>query len=192
MKRKKDTPYVIGISSPSGGGKTTVTNALKEKLVGSTAICFDEFEDTTTHPGDLIEWVSRGGGYNEWKTPGIVSALEALIEKNESPYILYDAPLGKAHDESGRYIDFMVFIDTPLDVAMARRFLRDDLSDPSQDADCVIQGLKQELSGYLKEGRLPYLEMFRQVKPTSDFVVDGCLPIDKIRDLILRNVKENI
>ncbi|MDA3835789.1 MAG: hypothetical protein PF495_20650 [Spirochaetales bacterium] len=74
MKRKKETPYVIGISSPSGGGKTAVTNALKEKLVGSTAIYFDEFDDTTTHPGDLIAWVSRGGDYNEWKTPGIVSA----------------------------------------------------------------------------------------------------------------------
>ncbi|MDA3835790.1 MAG: hypothetical protein PF495_20655 [Spirochaetales bacterium] len=104
---------------------------------------------------------------------------------------MYDAPLGKAHDESGRYIDFMVFIDTPLDVAMARRFLRDYLSDPSQDAECVVQGLKQELLGYLQEGRLPYLEMDRTVKPTSDFVVDGCLPIDEIRDLIVQNLKDN-
>jgi uridine kinase len=191
MKMKKDKPYVIGISSPSGGGKTSVTKALKEKLFDSTAIYFDEFDDTTTHPEDLIAWVSRGGDYNEWKTPGIVSALESIIAKNESKYILYDAPLGRAHDESGRYIDFMVFIDTPLDVAMARRFLRDNLSEPSNDSECVLHNLKNELSGYLKEGRLPYLEMYKKVKPKSDILVDGCLSLDEISDLIIRNATEN-
>jgi hypothetical protein len=35
-------------------------------------------------------------------------------------YILFDAPLGRAHGETGQYIDLMVYLDTPLDVAMAR------------------------------------------------------------------------
>ena len=40
-------------------------------------------------------------------------------------YVVADAPLGRAHSDSGRFIDLMVFIDTPLDIAMARRTLRD-------------------------------------------------------------------
>jgi uridine kinase len=38
-------PFVISISVVSGGGKTTVTNALKDILINSMVISFDDYDD---------------------------------------------------------------------------------------------------------------------------------------------------
>ena len=173
---KGNRPYVIGLSSPSGGGKTTITKALSKKLPNNTAVYFDEFDDSTVHPADLAEWAANGGDYNVW---------------NEFQYLIFDAPLGRANSELGEFIDFMVFIDTPLDVAMARRFLRDcfDVFDNNKEADW--NGLKKELVGYLNGGRSAYLEMLKSVKPSSDFVVDGILPIDAVCQSIVLKINEN-
>ena len=188
---KGNRPYVIGLSSPSGGGKTTITKALSKKLPNNTAVYFDEFDDSTVHPADLAEWAANGGDYNVWKAPGLVAELKGILKKNEFQYLIFDAPLGRANSELGEFIDFMVFIDTPLDVAMARRFLRDcfDVFDNNKEADW--NGLKKELVGYLNGGRSAYLEMLKSVKPSSDFVVDGILPIDAVCQSIVLKINEN-
>jgi uridine kinase len=64
------------------------------------------------------------------------------------------------------YIDFAVYIDTPLDIAMARRLLR-DYKDES------IAGIHKELTNYLLRGRAAYLEMEKSVKPNSDVIIKG-------------------
>lgn len=90
-------------------------------------------------------------------------------------YIIFDAQLGRAHQDTGRFIDFMVFIDTPLDVAMARRPLRDMDRLGEQDAESFNITLKASLSSYLDGVRLLYLELEDQVKKECDLVLDGYL-----------------
>ncbi len=191
MKSTKPKPYVIGISSVSGGGKTTVTRALKEKLPNSFAIFFDDFDacdDPTVHPKDLYQWALDGGDQNAWQTPGIIAKMDSLKKNQEYDFVVFDAPLGRAHEDSGRFIDLMVFIDTPLDVAMARRLIRDYLSDGHDNSEQRMQSLGEELSHYLEKARLPYLEMGKGVKPKSDMVLDGCLTPTALVDKIIEKI----
>ncbi|KRE92125.1 hypothetical protein ASG89_33735 [Paenibacillus sp. Soil766] len=64
-----------------------------------------------------------------------------------------------------------------LDIAMARRILR-DYSENS------INDVKSDLNNYLIRGRDVYLEMQRNVKPNSDDVIDGLLPAPLIVEQI--------
>ncbi len=78
---------------------------------------------------------------------------------------MFDAPLGRAHRETGQLIDLMVFLDTPLDVAMARRLVRDGFQDNPESA----------LKGYLEWSRDLFLEHIHQLSTTSDLILDGTL-----------------
>ena len=124
--------FVVGISSPSGGGKTAITMKVSELLANSVTISFDDYDFDTVHPSSYRQWLEEGADCNAWKTPRLSDDLGKLKEGksiispvddrivNPQRYVIFDAPLGYAHAETGKFIDFMVFIDTPLDVAMAR------------------------------------------------------------------------
>ena len=127
---------VIGISSVSEGGETEVARRLAELLQDAVVLCFDDYDDSNIHSESLQKWLMNGVDYNVWKTSGLTRDLQLLMTGNdiESPdgsklsparYVVFDAPLGRDHSDSGRFIDSMVFIDTSLDVAMAHRLLRD-------------------------------------------------------------------
>ena len=172
----------------SGGGKTTITRALHNALPNSFGIFFDDFADSTEHPDDLYQWALDGGDYNAWQTPGIVAQLKRLKDEHKYDYVVFDAPLGRAHEDSGRFIDFMVYIDAPLDVAMARRLIRDYVSDGHDNLEQRMQSLGEELSHYLEKARLPYLEMEKGVKPQSDMVLDGTLDPKTLVEMIVKAI----
>ncbi|MNP73684.1 hypothetical protein D3C76_1704360 [compost metagenome] len=95
---------------------------------------------------------------------------------------MLDYPFAYKHRELGRNIALTIFIDTPLDIAMARRILRD----PNEIKDSMI---RNDMSNYLSRAREAYLEMINTIKPDSDYVVDGSLPVDAIVDQIIEKVK---
>ncbi|MBC5638745.1 hypothetical protein H8S33_18405 [Ornithinibacillus sp. BX22] len=78
-------------------------------------------------------------------------------------------------------IDLAVNIDTPLDIAMARRVVR-DYNNRSKES------ILNEMENYLSRGRRGYLEMIQSIKPCSDFIVDGTLPPSIIVDKIYHNI----
>jgi hypothetical protein len=84
-----------------------------------------------------------------------------------------DAPLGRVHIDSGRYIDFMVFIDTPLDIAMARRLSRGLALQSDESSAESVAGIKADADGYPSMARRIYVASAERVKPTCDLVVDG-------------------
>ena len=185
-------PFIIGISAITGGGKTAVTLRLTEVLEDAVALHFDDYDDTNVHPDDLQRWFAAGADYDAYKTPAFTSHLEAL-KADESirypagntlldpkRYIVADAPLGRAHTDSGRFIDLMVYIDTPLDVAMARRVLREIDREGHRTADGALEYAKGELSGYLAEARPLYEAFQERMRDTSEVIVDGTLSIDAI------------
>ena len=83
----------------------------------------------------------------------------------------------------------MVFIDTPLDVAMARRLLRDFASASDDGSTSDVDRLAAELTAYLDYGRGAYLEMDRQVKPTCDLVLDGFSAVDDLAEEVVRAIR---
>lgn len=193
--------FVIGISSVSGGGKTEVAKKLAELLQHALVFSFDDYDNTNIPPESFEAWLLEGGDYNAWQTPVLTRDLQALTSGNHiaspvdgskiSPaeYVVFDAPLGRAHCDTGRLIDFMVFIDTPLDVAMARRVLR-GVASSLWTADEAVKNIEYELSSYLTGDRLLYLELQDQIMQKCDLVLDGCLPVDELAGAIHARIKQ--
>lgn len=188
--------FVVGISAVSGGGKTAVAKKLSELLPDSFYLCFDDYDDTSIHPENLQKWFADGADYNAWETPVLISDLERLITGRhvESPvkFVVFDAPLGRAHFATGRFIDFMVFIDTPLDVAMARRLLRDLPGHGEQGPEDTMTTIKAGVSSYLNGGRPLYLAFGEQIRGQCDLVLDGCLKVEELASAIRARILPQI
>jgi uridine kinase len=121
MKR----PYIIAINSISGGGKTALAKLLQEALPASVVFCFDDFDETNVYPEDFYEWWKRGADPREFDCPEMGKAVAGEIQRGASEFIVLDYPFGRDHPRFKSVIDLSVFVDTPLDVAMARRIIRD-------------------------------------------------------------------
>lgn len=191
-----DSAVIVGISAVTGGGKTAVTLRLTEVLEDAVALHFDDYDDTNIHPDDLQRWFAAGADYDAYMTPVFTSHLRALKGGESIPYpvggailgpashVVVDAPLGRAHTDSGRFIDLMVFIDTPLDVAMARRVLREIDRESHRTTDEVLQNVKDDLSGYHARARPFYEEFQERMRASSNVVVDGTLSINDVAEKI--------
>ena len=81
----------------------------------------------------INEWAADGGDCNEWYVEPIAADIERLLTEPYD-YIILDYPFGYLNDRVGKLINFTVFVDTPLDVALARRIIRDYTS-RSEDSD---------------------------------------------------------
>ena len=167
-----------------------------EVIGDAVALHFDDYDDTNVHPDDLQRWFADGADYEAYQTPVFSRHLQALKAGQSirypvegkyvgpSRYVVADAPLGRTHSESGKSIDLMVFIDTPLDIAMARRILRDIERGNQSMADDTLMRVKGELSGY-EGGARPIYENFQErMRAVSDLIVDGALDIDLIVERI--------
>jgi len=184
--------FVIGISGVSGAGKTVITKQIAENLQDAAPLFWDDFEDLGIFPDDYVEWFNSSRDYGAWKTPEFAGAIKTLksdqaykhptssLKINSKKYVVVDAPLGYKHKETGQHLDFVIFVEVPPDIALARRILRDDLvSSPKE--------LKLELNTYLHSSRPVYLASCHD-SGNADLIVDGMLPIEKIVQVIIKNV----
>jgi uridine kinase len=174
-------PFVISISAVSGGGKTTIINLLEKKLGNSTSIYFDDYE-FKDDPGDnqfnenLIKY-----DYNKWELKPLIKDIENVVYNTNYTFLLLDYPFSYVNVRLKHFINFSVFIDTPLDVAMARRIIRDY----NNKTD-----IKNEMKTYLKFGRIGYLDMITQVKPSCDLICDGNDNPENIAGIIITEINK--
>ena len=198
---------IVCISAPSGGGKTTIVQQLIQRVPNAVALYFDDYDErvegANLHPVDLQQWLAAGADYNAWQMPGLLRDLQQLKtgqslspQSGASPpapaLVWLDAAMGRANVTLRPYIDFMVFIDTPLDVAMARRIQRDYADHTYETASTQLAQLHAMTSAYLTWARAAYLELSRQVKPRSDLVLDGCLAVDVLSTCIVDAVQQHL
>lgn len=175
--------FVVGIGGAAGGGKSTLVAALVREVPGSAALRFDDYD--VAMPSDWPAWLTAGASFDDWLVPALQADLFELKRKEEAPSrIWFEAPLGRAHRATGELIDFMVFIDTPLEVALAR-WLRSRLSEASDEA---VLEMEHYLEHYEQTLRRVYLEQRNQVRRTSDLVVDGLDPVDRWVDQVLTSL----
>ena len=148
MKR----PFVISISGLSGSGKTDVTNALRSQLVNAAVISFDDYGDSVYLNRDINDWSEDSNG-DEWHTKPVAADVERLLNE-QLDYIVLDYPFGYGNRLVGQYINLAVYIDVPLDVALARRIIRDYTSreentNVADVEEVSLAGLDKELRFYL-------------------------------------------
>jgi uridine kinase len=205
--------YVIAISSVSGGGKTTLVKKVAEKL-GACTLFFDDYASSSEYPTDLRRWLDQGADLNEWKTPQFSRHLAAL-RRGESvaappggaiirpaDYLVIEQPLGRGQAEMAGLIDFVAVVRTPLEIALARRTMRDlDLQAPVDLENATreelvrqvqqLRGyLKAFLGGYLEIEREIYLTILEKVEREADLILDGMQPVEKQADELIRVMKE--
>ena len=184
---------IIGISGISGSGKTSLIKRLESNLQ-ATCLFWDEYDEISQGPEDYVEWYERSRNYADWKydapadTLNKLTACETIVcpatKRTLQPtkHILFDAPLGRCHHATGQYIDFLVCIDTPLDIALARRLIRDYKNhlEPAK--------ILEELEYYLAHSRPLYI-LAPEVKQTSDLIIDGSLSIAEQERQVLQALK---
>ena len=105
-----------------------------------------------------------------------------IKKQSDCDYLFLDYPFAYCHEEMSKYIDCAIFIDTPLDIAMARRVLRD-----MQDASA--EEIRKDMEMYLKYARVAFVQMLKDVLPSSDYVIDGTKEleekVEEIKKIIL-------
>ncbi|HDR7671646.1 Uncharacterized protein BCZB5J_03101 [Bacillus cereus] len=171
---------IITVAAVSGGGKTTVTERLTHKLMNSKALYFDSY-DFDNCPADICKWIDDGANYDEWVLTPLIHDIQHLIREGNVDYIILDYPFAYLNSEMREFIDATIFIDTPLDIAMARRILRDFKED-------TMSEIQNDLKHYITYARKAYLEALHTVKPNSDIVLDGSLSVDEIINQILESL----
>jgi uridine kinase len=87
-------------------------------------------------------------------------------------FIIFDAPLGYRHKQTAKYIDFLVFPNTPPDIALSRRLLRDFRNKESAS----INDLLDEVEFYLSAREL--YTLCYEKNHDANLVVDGSLPVE--------------
>lgn len=188
---------VIGISGVSGSGKTAISSALSEKLPDVFVVHWDAYDDLaenpTIPPADYVEWYLRGADYKEWKTDSLENTLRSLkngqrlicpvTQKLVEPlqFIVFDSGQGYHHCQTGQCIGLSIFLDTPLDVCLCRRLMR-DFSKP-EGVNCGNEMI-EDISFYLLHSR-PLFQLPYQNRK-YDYSVDGSYSIESITSQIPR------
>jgi uridine kinase len=160
-------------------------DAVLRELPSAKILSYDRFHPRMSNV-QVEDWLKRGGDPNEMALENLVAALKDLTlgagDGTRSP-ILFETAFGRAHRASGAFINFSVWIDTPLDIAMSRVtrvFLRNAELDPSPTAAAdLIPRLSRYMQDYPMLRRM-YVRVAETGKASADLVVDGTPPAEEI------------
>ncbi len=169
---------VIGLSGVPGSGKSTLSRLLLRDLPSAKLLSYDRFHPRMSNE-QVDAWLKRGGDPNEMALDNLIAALNDMTrvtdDGSQAP-ILFETAFGRVHKASGAFIDFSIWIDTPLDIAMSRVlrvFLRNVELDPSPTA---AADLVPQLSRYMQDYpmlRRMYARVAETGRASADLVVDG-------------------
>jgi uridine kinase len=198
--------YVVGVAGAAGAGKTSLVQGLVRAMDDAAAIHIDSYQRVTREPiRKIVQWLERGADFDEFSIPLLPEHLEKLkrgdaiidpvsmLEIPPRKYILFETHFGRAHQATGRHIDLLLWLDTPLDVALARN-LKDLIRPLLQSRRAELGGdkaarLHDYLESYLTDVRRLVLMQKSRVGADADVIVDGsgelAVVIDRVRQEIL-------
>ncbi len=163
---------IISVAAVTAGGKTTIVNELKKRLRNSQSLHFDNY-NFEGEVDNFFQWVLDGANYNVWNLTPLEDDILKIKCAGICDYLILDYPFAYCHDTIKPYIDTAFFIDTPRDISLARRILR-DMSDATADE------IRHDLEMYLKYARIAFIQMQKDILSSSDYVIDGTLSVEEI------------
>jgi len=180
---------VVAIAAPIGGGKTSFVEALARALGDAATLHFDRYEAETKKPvSRLTQWMKDGADFSAFEAPNLARDLKALRQGSPivdplthrevlpAEVILFEMPLGREHAETAPYIDFVIWIDVPLDIALARK-IREYIAwfREEKNPDGWIW-LDTFVANYLQVFREVLVLQAERVGRRADLVLDGRNP----------------
>lgn len=185
------TTFVVAVAAPIGGGKSSLVQGLAKALNGAATLHFDDYELATRQsPAELAHWLAQGADFNSLRAPGFAVAVSALrrgevaidsasgqpIRPGE--FVVLEMPLGRAFSETAALIDFLVWVETPLDLALARnlRALTVEALTDADDPRHFLRWLDDYLGQYMDPVRLILQLQKTRVVAAADLILDGTQP----------------
>jgi len=177
---------VIAVSGASGAGKTTIVKQLATKF-DSQFLLFDHHTSDDTYPNDMKKWFESGANVSAIKTPDFVRALQELIANSTSEYIFVEEPFGKERDSISALIDYVVLLDQPLELCLARVIQRH-----TDQADLhSLNLIANYLANYQAYLRDVYISAVNQVRANSDLTINEVASIRDITNIISQWLKSH-
>lgn len=178
-------PFFVVVSGASGAGKSTLIDALTARERGTALYYDDYYRAEGVWTCDLPRWIEAGCDPSEFiRIPRLVEDLRSLREgrpvispagrrSEPAAVVLLEEPWGRQRAEIAPLIDFAIHLRLPLDVALARKLLREGRS----GADVLLF-----LEDYLNEGIYRIYEAQERASACADLVLDAALPPDTIAE----------
>lgn len=197
--------FIIAVAAPVGGGKTSYVREIAKILKDASIIYYDHYENLTEKPVDtILEWLRDGGDFNAFEFKNLAGDLKKL--KNGEPvidpltgeeippekYIVFEMPLGKAHLETAAWIDLLIWIELPPDIALARKikeFTETFLIKDSEYRNSMLW-LDSYLGNYLRVTRDVLKIQKEKVSPDADIVIDGEKDFEKTVQYCIEEIRK--
>jgi uridine kinase len=192
--------FVIAIAGTSGAGKSTLIERLVARLGNANALSLDDYQDTSIYP-PVGKWLEGGADPNQFETPVFIADVFALMEGRSilhpitgevvqpTRYLLLEEHFGRARACMRGVIDFLIYIEIPLEIAHARKILRkNDFLPWENNPDLFMQNLREHLLWYINFGRDFYLAVQRRARKDCDLVIDGTMSSEQMADKVIEAI----
>jgi shikimate kinase len=181
--------FVLGLAGPPGAGKTTLALLVQQRHPGARLISFDRYQPLTgLSQQEIRDWFERGADPNEFEHREIVADLRR--ETGAGPgLILFETPFGRLHRATGGLIDCLVWLETPLDIALARAVLASSRNAQREAAPEAARGFIEwqiQYMNFYPVARAMYLAQIEKVAPAADLRLDTTRPAEALAEAIAR------
>jgi hypothetical protein len=194
-----DRAFVLALSGVPGAGKTTLTHLLLKMFSEARVVYYDRFQTITnmTH-SQVRDWFARGADPNEFALTELVGELRRQTQRQPAdsrrPLVIFETPLGRLHRATGAFIDFLIWVDTPLDIALARATLAFlGVAQRDKAPNAAVEFVKWQTQYMLNYPiiRPMYVAQRETISASADLVLDGTLPaeesIERIKTALARH-----
>jgi uridine kinase len=176
---------VVAISGVSGSGKTSIVKKLADEF-NCPFLLFDDHTDKSTYPQNMKLWLNNGADVSLIKTPRFIDSLQDLVSTNASGYVFIEEPFGKSRKEISSLIDYVVLLDQPLELCLARIIKRH--TDPLNVSS--LDSIDHYLNRYLDHFREIYLTTANQVRNHCDLAISDVVSAKETTHCISRWLKQ--
>jgi len=187
----KTENVVIAIAGASGSGKSTLVRALAQRIKNTETMYFDDYRQNYGNLTKDLQNLRRGNHITYPEDNGQINARKVII---------LEEPTGRTRKGMSDKIDFLVYINLPLEVSLARVLLRSIKQSEDKDINAFYEAigpqfepkfteekptklmhiLVWQLEMYLKQHRQEYLVDHETNLKDADLVVDGLKSVDQL------------
>jgi uridine kinase len=179
-----EKPFVIGLSGIPGSGKSTLSQLLLRDLGPAQTICYDRFDPGMTDE-QICAWVARKGDPNELTCADLIRELtrqtQVQATAQRRPLVLFETAFGRIHHTTGVFINFLVWINTPLDIALSRvSLLSAEVAQLKQSPEATSDFIAW-ITRYMRDYPLlhaMYASWNEKIASTADLILDGTEPAE--------------